>query len=811
MPPSARKKKATAKAEPEQRVNAETAEAVTPSKKRRRVCYHPRSADLMTWENADPSQAPKDKDPISNAKRARRASAESDATIEHQDGDTMSEEPEYAEAEALIQRLQTAKYQVNVAIECNNAIVPPNQQAFAKIAGRNWTYYVKQTNVVIGRPNTKPKEMMGDEGGVASAVTGTVGDASGTMEIGIDLGPDHQVSRVHAEIQYQSESGEWLIHVNGRNGLHLDDMRLERGQLCTLHSGAVLSILGTQMIFILPNEAPFFHPDVRRELLQEPGDEDEQYQPGDGVPRGTNVRYAGLPPPTYQSGAYLPPASGSGGTQAAQALAALSSATAPGTPRLQPPQPKSKNSPAYAVKGLMLDSADEIDYAVDSAKDIKPPHSYAQMIGQAIMSRSEENATLSQIYDFIKEHYAFFRINGGGWQNSIRHNLSLSKHFEKIPRRTDEPGKGMKWQIVPSHRDEYMKKNFHDVLRRPVHRPQYEGPELSSDPVAQTQRLVSAINGESSRGVKRRTGSPTPPRNGYPVPTESYTPDRGPRLQTGHFGTANGVPLSGASEAMTTPTFDRTNPLASQQTFSAGSHQSLAADSPPTLVTGLQHDTVNGMMHTPLPARSALKPFPSTIKPPSFYAKELFSSPAPFWKFANVANSTPYRMPDLSPDKIMRPPIPDDDLKTDEVEEEDDEEEAPRQLDKGKGKSTTPEELEPLEETEEGVTEAESNVVPPSSPPRTTKYADDETEAPDESPTRTVSRPVSRREPVTNVFPNGTTPTLQASTLAPPPPQPRFSMSTGLGIGGGSMQKFGYYGQRDGDDGSDDEGIDLSK
>jgi hypothetical protein len=470
----------------------------------------------------------------------------------------------------------------------------------------------------------------------------------------------------------------------------------------------------------------------------------------------------------------------------------------------------------------MLDSAsEEIDYSADSAKDIKPPHSYAQMIGQAILSRPEENATLSQIYEFIKDHYAFFRINGGGWQNSIRHNLSLSKHFEKIPRRTDEPGKGMKWQIVPSFRDEYMKKNFHDALRRPVHRPQYEGGELSSDPVTQTQRLVGAINGGPSHGVKRRSGSPTPPRNGYPAPTESYTPDRGPRLQTGHFDTTNAVPLSGASEAMTTPTFDRTNPLASQQTFSAGSHQSLAVDSPPTLSTGLQHDTVNGMMHTPLPARSAPKPFPSTIKPPSFYAKELFSSPAPFWKFANVAGSTPFKMPDLSPDKIARPPIPDDDFKTDEidevdeVEEEVDEKVSEREegsaiLDKGKVKSTTPEELEPLEEIEEGATEADSNVVPPSSPPRT-KDADDEAEAPDESPTRTVSRPVSRREPATNGFTNGTTPVLQAPNLAPPPPQPRFSMSTGLGMGGGSMQKFGYYGQTNGDDGSEDEGIDLSK
>lgn len=67
----------------------------------------------------------------------------------------------------------------------------------------------------------------------------------------------------------------------------------------------------------------------------------------------------------------------------------------------------------------MLESTEDIDYGLDTAKDIKPPHSYAQLIGMAILSSPEEKLTLSKIYEWIKDRYAFYRFSGGGWQVSV--------------------------------------------------------------------------------------------------------------------------------------------------------------------------------------------------------------------------------------------------------------------------------------------------------------------------------------------------------------------------------------------------------
>ena len=121
----------------------------------------------------------------------------------------------------------------------------------------------------------------------------------------------------------------------------------------------------------------------------------------------------------------------------------------------------------------------------------KPPYSYAALIGMSIMRAPNRRLTLAQIYKWISDTFSHYRAQEAGWQNSIRHNLSLNKAFIKQERPKDDPGKGNYWAIEPGMEIQFIKEK---PCRRPA---SSSGPapnmRVSSQPASDLMSTLSTL------------------------------------------------------------------------------------------------------------------------------------------------------------------------------------------------------------------------------------------------------------------------------------------------------------------------------
>lgn len=318
-----------------------------------------------------------------------------------------------------------AKEPIMATSEHSNEKPQPEHKvsAYAKIAGRDWTYFVVDQNVNIGRPPDN------DKGGslMTGAASSPLGDLKEIFPVHIDLGPSKIVSRHHAAVFYDSdfpEGGGWHVRVNGRNGVKVNTNLLKRGGTQQLKSGDILEIAGTQMMFVTPGDKvmvdPYF---VERAKQMATGEELIPSHHGHRDPTERSNFNIGTSYPAIGSRQPLAPAPADFKRERATTPPAFQK---DGSHQQGVFDSKPPPSPMYN-RGMLMESTQDIDYSKDTAKDLKPPFSYATMIAQAVFSSEEEKLTLNNIYGWIQDKYAFYRHSNGGWQVCV-HDQNLARN-----------------------------------------------------------------------------------------------------------------------------------------------------------------------------------------------------------------------------------------------------------------------------------------------------------------------------------------------------------------------------------------------
>lgn len=309
-------------------------------------------------------------------------------------------------ADRIIPLLNVAPYPIAVAAEHANEKYDGDNtgaiQAYAKICGATWTYFINEANVNIGRtpdPGTRQSATFRPES--------SPGEGGDSPTVHLDLGPHKHVSRLHARLFFDSSDVKWHIRVEGRNGLKVNHMVVKRGHQRAIQCGDILEIASTQMIFVTADERAVIDESFLRKLREETS-EDEQVE---DFHQHHILRTQGRKQPSQQ-------------TDTAH-YASSSAMIAPAPPDFVRPTTPIKSarksggvlaqSPAVGA-AIKMESTEDIDYSLDAYKGFKPTQSYSVMIGRAILSTRDEAMTLNGIYKWISDHFAYYRYNKSNWK-----------------------------------------------------------------------------------------------------------------------------------------------------------------------------------------------------------------------------------------------------------------------------------------------------------------------------------------------------------------------------------------------------------
>ncbi|ORY69821.1 fork head domain-containing protein [Pseudomassariella vexata] len=589
-------------------------------------------------------------------KRRRQAQPEPPSEPADDEGSSMTLDPaagiNLEDDDVLISRvaetLTTAEFPVKASEIYANTLQADTEgiEAYAKLAGKDWTYYIRTLAINIGRSSEPSQAHQPPD------------DPKDKDFVHIDLGPNKVFSRQTAIIFFD-DAGSWVLRVKGRNGLKVNGVPLKKDDNPhNLASGEVIEVGGIEMMFALPGTigGPL---NIHEAYLQRAGIKGPVRPQRSSPPSETRHALPSAPSHKRENTNSRPDLDSPSASSSKRSYYKRECSTiempqpiAPAPPDYKrpgtPPSAKGRahasqhKSPAYSNAGTMLMSSNDVDLSLDENKHIKPLFSYAQMITQAISSTNESKLNLNGIYRYIMDNYAYYRHQPpSGWQNSIRHNLSLNKSFNKAPRTTDEPGKGMKWEIVPEQKEEMMRTAWK------VGRGGHRGSSAPSSPnqPSQLNYINQGPRDMMSRGPgsARKRKAPSPVIAVSPPPSSSLnpsqmTPDRRYKA-SGPASFQDGSPLPRSRKPLVTSSFGQ------------------AADglprSPPTLSSSYLGDDGPSFI-TPAPHRvhPHLAP-PSTAQRPSQHMPT--SSPAPFWKYADIGTPLKAVQFDVSPSKPALP------------------------------------------------------------------------------------------------------------------------------------------------------------
>lgn len=97
-------------------------------------------------------------------------------------------------------------------------------------------------------------------------------------------------------------------------------------------------------------------------------------------------------------------------------------------PKIESPSTRLGDVPEMGSEGAMRTSAE-----VAAAPEARLDEPYAKLIYRAFMSRKDHAMTLQGIYQWFRENTSKAVSEKGGWQNSIRHNLSMNAVRAALP------------------------------------------------------------------------------------------------------------------------------------------------------------------------------------------------------------------------------------------------------------------------------------------------------------------------------------------------------------------------------------------